>query len=155
MLEGKQYGVELGVHRGELSWKILSRWPSASFYVLVDTWYNFEQHMSKRQAEGADGGGGEGSADGEGDSGDDVTEEFFCDACDKTVPLRALSGPADGHSGLCTRYECAICPDEFLLCGKCYVTLKACDRGHALYRSTARKHITRILDEEARARDAE
>ena len=108
-----------------------------------------------RQAEGADGGGGEGSADGEGDSGDDVTEEFFCDACDKTVPLRALSGPADGHSGLCTRYECAICPDEFLLCGKCYVTLKACDRGHALYRSTARKHITRILDEDARARDAE
>jgi len=143
-----------------------SRWtragvPPAAFDVKAAL--NQARNSSDQDAtRGATGAGAshkhglEGDPEGDDDCGDDGDEEFFCDACDKTVPLCALGEQQAGeHRGLYTRYECAICPGEFLLCGKCYVNVKACDRGHALYRSTAREHISRVLDKEARARDTQ
>ena len=50
----------------------------------------------------ANGIGGEGAAE------EEEQLEFFCDACDETIPTGV------------ERMECAVCPDEFCLCHRCF-----------------------------------
>lgn len=52
---------------------------------------------------------GAGEANGVGGEEEEEEQlEFFCDACDETIP-----------NGV-ERMECAVCPDEFCLCHRCY-----------------------------------
>eukprot|EP00752_Nemacystus_decipiens_P012839 g11370.t1 len=59
--------------------------------------------------------------------------EFFCDACDETIP-----------NGV-ERMECAVCPDEFCLCHRCYDEGEVLDKRHKheLLPSSASFHVTR------------
>eukprot|EP00903_Cladosiphon_okamuranus_P012769 g11937.t1 len=77
-------------------------------------------------------GGGETNGVG-GEGAEEEQLEFFCDACDETIPTGV------------ERMECAVCPDEFCLCHRCYDEGEVLDKRHKheLIPSAAPFHVTR------------